>query len=45
MYIDFDFITGVSLGFEYIEASPTGEYGTSFVIDLLILRTIIEFTE
>jgi hypothetical protein len=39
MYIEPEFIMGVSLGFEFLPAE--GEFGDMFVIDLLILRLII----
>lgn len=38
MFIQLEFITGVNLGFEIIEE----EDATYFLIDLLILRVLIE---
>ena len=38
-----DLITGVSLGFEFIEAIPELDVGKSIILDLLILRIMIEF--
>jgi hypothetical protein len=39
MYISTDFIMGVNVGFEYIEAGD----GHFFVIDLFIVRILLEF--
>lgn len=43
MDISIDLITGVSLGFEFIEAIPELDVGKSMIIDLLIFRIMIEF--
>lgn len=43
MIIDMDLITGVSLGIEFVDAIPELDVGKSIILDLLILRIIIEF--
>jgi hypothetical protein len=45
MNVEFDLITGLSLGAEYVQADPDAgiEY-SCFVIDLIIFRFVIELT-
>ena len=44
MYISIGFITGVSLGFEFIEKHEfSEEFGYVFAVDLLIVRLIFDY--
>lgn len=43
MTISMDLITGVSVGFEIVEAIPELDVGRSIIIDILIFRLLIEF--
>jgi len=43
--IDYTLITGLSIGAEYVEADEeAGIENSCFIIDLLILRVVIELT-
>ena len=43
MNIDYDFIQGVAVGIEYMEAIPEEDIPPTIIVDLFIIRFLIQW--